>query len=150
MGLAGPFIKDSQPKLAARLAMNIAAGLSQVDPDDATIFAKNAQQYADNLNLMADDFAALGKTVKNNRIITQHGVFDYLARNMGLEVCAVVQAHAAQEPSAAGMLEIIQTEKEKKVTAVFTEPPVSSPGRTDDRQGIRYFNGHAGPGCDRT
>ena len=110
------------PKLTARLAMNIAAGLSKVDPDGAAIYAKNAQQYVDKLNALADDFTALGKTVKNNRIITQHGVFDYLARDMGLEVCAVVQAHAGQEPSAAEMLEIIHTAKEKKVAAVFTEP----------------------------
>ena len=112
----------TSPKLAARLAGNIAAELSRVDPDGAAIYAKNAQQYADKLNALADDFAALGKTVKNNRIITQHGVFDYLAQDMGLEVSAVVQAHAGQEPSAAEMLEIIQTAKEKKVAAIFTEP----------------------------
>lgn len=112
----------TSPKLAARLAMNIAGGLSKVDPDGAAIYAKNARQYADKLNALADDFAALGKAIRNNRIITQHGVFDYLARDMGLEVCAVVQAHAGQEPSAAQMLEIIQTAKEKKVAAVFTEP----------------------------
>ena len=112
----------TSPKMAAKLARNIADGLSKVDPDGAAIYAKNVQQYADKLNALADDFAALGNTVKNNRIITQHGVFDYLARDMGLEVCAVVQAHAGQEPSAAEMLEIIQAAKEKKVAAVFTEP----------------------------
>jgi ABC-type Zn uptake system ZnuABC Zn-binding protein ZnuA len=112
----------TSPKMAAKLARNIADGLSKVDPDGAAIYAKNARQYADKLNVLADDFAALGNTVKKNRIITQHGVFDYLARDMGLEVCAVVQAHAGQEPSAAEMLEIIRTAREKKVAAVFTEP----------------------------
>jgi len=112
----------TSPKLAARLATNIAAGLSKADPDGKAIYTKNAQQYADKLNALADDFAALGKTAKNNRIITQHGVFDYLARDMGLEVCAVVQAHAGQEPSAAEMIGVIQIAKEKKVAAVFTEP----------------------------
>jgi ABC-type Zn uptake system ZnuABC Zn-binding protein ZnuA len=112
----------TSPKLAARLAMNIAAGLSQVDPDGSAAYTKNAQQYADKLNTLADDFVALGKTFRNNRIITQHGVFDYLARDMGLEVCAVVQAHAGQEPSAAEMLEIIRTAKGKQIAAIFTEP----------------------------
>jgi ABC-type Zn uptake system ZnuABC Zn-binding protein ZnuA len=112
----------TSPKLVARLAINIAAGLSQVDPDGSAIYTKNAQQYADKLNALAEDFAALGKTFKNNRIITQHGVFDYLARDMDLEVCAVVQAHAGQEPSAAEMLEIIRTAKGKQVAAIFTEP----------------------------
>ncbi len=112
----------TSPKLVARLAINIAAGLAQADPDGSATYAKNAQQYTDRLNTLTDDFAALGKTFKNNRIITQHGVFDYLARDMGLEVCAVVQAHAGQEPSAAEMLEIIRTAKGKQVAAIFTEP----------------------------
>jgi ABC-type Zn uptake system ZnuABC Zn-binding protein ZnuA len=34
----------------------------------------------------------------------------------------VVQAHAGQEPSAAEMIEIVRTAKEKKVAAIFTEP----------------------------
>ena len=33
---------------------------------------------------MADELAALGRRLHNNRIVTQHGVFDYLARDMGL------------------------------------------------------------------
>ena len=112
----------TSPRMAARLVSNIADGLSKIDPDGAAIYAKNAQQYADKLNALADDFAALGKTIRNNRIITQHGVFDYLARDMGLEIIAVVQDHAGQEPSAAEMLEIIQTAKREKAAAVFTEP----------------------------
>jgi zinc transport system substrate-binding protein len=112
----------TSPKMAAKLAGNIADGLSKIDSDGAAFYVKNAQRYADNMNTLADDFAVLGKTVKNNRIITQHGVFDYLARDMGLEVCTVIQAHAGQEPSAAEMIEIIQTAKKKKVAAVLTEP----------------------------
>ena len=58
----------------------------------------------------------------NNRIVTQHGVFDYLARDMGLEVVAVVQAHAGQDPSASEILAIVKTIKTKKAGAIFTEP----------------------------
>jgi ABC-type Zn uptake system ZnuABC Zn-binding protein ZnuA len=74
------------------------------------------------MNRLADDCAALGKHLQNNRIVTQHGVFDYLARDMGLEVVAVVQAHAGQEPSASEILEIVATIKAKKAGAIFTEP----------------------------
>jgi ABC-type Zn uptake system ZnuABC Zn-binding protein ZnuA len=49
-------------------------------------------------------------------------VFDYFARDMGLEVMAVVQAHAGQEPSAAEMLEIVKAVRKKKAGGVFTEP----------------------------
>jgi len=112
----------ASPRMAAQLTDAIAAGLAKVDPDGAELYKKNAATYAERMNKLAQEFAALGKTLKNNRIVTQHGVFDYLARDTGLEVVAVVQAHAGQEPSAAEILDIVKTVRDKKAGAVFTEP----------------------------
>jgi len=111
----------ASPRMAAKLAMNIAAGLSKADPEGAAVYFKNAQAYAEILNKLADEMASLGKRLKNNRIVQPHGVFDYLARDMGLEVIAVMQPHG-QEPSAAEMLELARTIKKKKAGAIFTEP----------------------------
>jgi ABC-type Zn uptake system ZnuABC Zn-binding protein ZnuA len=108
--------------MVAKIAMNIAAELAKIEPEGAAVYLKNAQAYADKMNSLADEFVAMGKTLKNNRIVTQHGVFDYLARDMGLEIVAVVQAHAGQEPAAAEMLDIVKTISEKHAGAVFTEP----------------------------
>ena len=74
------------------------------------------------LDALADDFAALGRRLKNTHIVTQHGVFDYLARDMGLTVVAVVQSEDTQMPSAAEMLQLIKTIKETQAGAIFTEP----------------------------
>ena len=112
----------TSPRRVALLAMNIAGELSKVDPAGAGAYFANARAYAEKMNRLADEFAALGKRLRNNRIVTQHGVFDYLARDMGLKVVAVVQAHAGQEPSAAEMLRIIETIKHEKAGAIFTEP----------------------------
>ena len=73
------------------------------------------------MNKLADDMAALGKRLKNHRIVQPHGVFDYLARDMGLEIVAVTQAHG-QEPSAFEMMQLVKTIKEKGAGAIFTEP----------------------------
>jgi ABC-type Zn uptake system ZnuABC Zn-binding protein ZnuA len=108
--------------MSALLASGIAGALSKIDPEGAALYAENAKAYAGRMNRLADDFAALGRRLKNNRIVTQHGVFDYLARDMGLHVVAVVQAHSGQEPSAAEMLEIIESIRHEKAGAVFTEP----------------------------
>jgi zinc transport system substrate-binding protein len=112
----------ASPRMVALLAVNIASGLSTLDPAGAGIYQANAQAYAKRMNQLADDFAALGRRLKNNRIVTQHGVFDYLARDMGLSVVAVVEDHAGQEPSAAQMLEILATIRREKAAAIFTEP----------------------------
>jgi ABC-type Zn uptake system ZnuABC Zn-binding protein ZnuA len=112
----------ASPRMNALLGANIAHALARIDPAGAPIYAANAQAYGQRMKQLADTFAALGKRLKNNRIVTQHGVFDYLARDMGLAVVAVVQPHAGQEPSASEMLSIVATIKKKKAGAIFTEP----------------------------
>jgi ABC-type Zn uptake system ZnuABC Zn-binding protein ZnuA len=111
----------ASPRMTARLAMNIAAELSKVDPNGSATYFKNAQTYAETMNKLADEMTALGKRLKNNRIVQPHGIFDYLARDMGLKIVAVMQAHG-QEPSAAEMIQLVKTVKEKSAGAIFTEP----------------------------
>ncbi len=112
----------ASPKMVALITMNIATALSAMDPSGASVYMANAQNYAAKMNGLADKFVALGPTLKNNRIVTQHGVFDYLARDMGLSVVAVIAEHAGTEPSAADMLHIVSTIKTKKPGVLFTEP----------------------------
>lgn len=111
----------ASPRMSARIAMNIAAELSKVDPRGAAVYFKNAQAYAATLNQLADEMAAIGKGLNNNRIVQPHGVFDYLARDLGLEIVAVMQPHG-REPSAAEMMELVKIIREKQVGAIFTEP----------------------------
>ena len=112
----------ASPRMVALLAQNIAKGLAQRNPGQAQTYTANAERYAREMNILADDLARLGKRLANNRIVTQHGVFDYLARDIGLEVVAVVQAHAGQDPAASEFLDVVKTIRHKKAGAVFTEP----------------------------
>ena len=92
------------------------------DPANAATYWANAENYARTLDALADEFAALGGKLKNSRIITQHGVFDYLARDMGLDVVAVIQADDTQAPSASDMMKLIKAIRSQHVGAIFTEP----------------------------
>lgn len=112
----------ASPRMMALMASNIAQGLAQRHPAGAARLAANAQAYAERMNRLADDLEHLGKRLANNRIVTQHGVFDYLARDMGLTVVAVIQAHAGQDPSAAEILDLVNTIGAEKAGAIFTEP----------------------------
>lgn len=112
----------ASPRMVAFQAMNIADALSEIDPEGAELYSKNALGYAEKMNLLAAEFETLGRQLVNNRIVTQHGVFDYLARDMGLQIVAVLQAHAGQEPSASQMLEIVKTIRREKAGAIFIEP----------------------------
>jgi ABC-type Zn uptake system ZnuABC Zn-binding protein ZnuA len=70
---------------------------------------------------LADEMSAMGRRLRNNRIVQPHGVFDYLARDMGLEIAAVMQQHE-HGPSASDMLRLVGIIRKKRVGAVVTEP----------------------------
>lgn len=116
----------ASPRLVAAMTGTIAEELSKLDPPGAEIYGRNAKAYAARMNTLADELTVLGKRLRNNRIVAEHGAFDYLARDMGLDVVAVLQAHAGQEPSAAEMLEIVKTIRQEQAGAVFTEPQYPS------------------------
>ncbi len=112
----------ASPRLYGQMGLAIAKALAEADPADAALYEKNAKAYATKMAVLTGECAAAGTTLANNRIVTQHGVFDYLAADMGLKVVAVVAAHAGQEPSAAEMLDILKEIKEEQAGAIFTEP----------------------------
>ena len=118
---ANPHIFAS-PRMAAKMAQNIAAQLSLADPEHATLYKEQAKAYADRLLRLADAMASRAQTLHNRHIITQHGVFDYLARDLDLEIVGTVQEHPGQEPSAARMLHLVRLAKSTQAGALFAEP----------------------------
>ena len=115
----------ASPRLLAKMALYVAAELGTLDAEGAALYKENAQCYARELDALAAESAALGKRLVNTRVVTQHGVFDYLARDMGLEVVAVVQAHAGQEPSAAEIIRLAKRIRATQAGAIFIEPQYS-------------------------
>jgi len=112
----------ASPRMAARIVRNLADQLGRIDPFGAELYRRNARAYAAELETLADEFAAAVRDLPARKIVTEHEVFDYLARDCGLEVVAVVEATPGQEPSAAAMAELIKTIKASSAAAVFTEP----------------------------
>jgi ABC-type Zn uptake system ZnuABC Zn-binding protein ZnuA len=108
--------------MAARMVQNIAASLAAIDPPNALLYATNAKACADKLEKLANEFTEAAKTFPSRKIVTEHAVFDYLARDIGLEIVAVVEEAPGQAPSAAQMLEIIKQIKSSGAAALFTEP----------------------------
>ncbi len=123
-GMTNPHLFAS-PHMLARMAVYLATELGKLDSEGAALYTENAQRYARELEAVAAESAALGKRLANRCIVTQHGVFDYLARDMGLEIVAVVQAHAGQEPSAAEIMRLAKHIRAAHAGAIFIEPQYS-------------------------
>ncbi|MHC1743449.1 MAG: metal ABC transporter substrate-binding protein [Syntrophobacteraceae bacterium] len=112
----------ASPRMAAMMVRNIASALVVADPANSALYKSNSAAYAEALETLAEEARVVGSKLNNRRVITQHAVFDYLARDMGLEIEAVVREDPGMEPSAAEMLQLVRIIRQKKVGALFTEP----------------------------
>ena len=111
----------TSPALGARIVENIAARLCILDPGGAAAYASNGNAYAVQLRALSTEMREAIGRFANPRIVEPHGAFDYLCRDLGVEIVAHLQPHG-QELSASQMLEILETIKKKKPAAIVVEP----------------------------
>ncbi len=111
----------ASPKMAAQLTTTIASKLAQLMPKSEARIKKNAEQFSLRMESLMKDFIKTTSRFKNNRIVTQQGVFDYLARDIGLRIVAVIDSHAGREPSASQMMKLVKTIREKRPGAIITQ-----------------------------
>ncbi len=112
----------ASPAMASKMIKNICLELSLSIKTESPKIVENYKNYVKRVDSIANEFKDLGSSVSNNRIITQHDAFDYLARDAGLFVESVVNLQAGKEVSASHMVELAAIIKRKKVAVIFGEP----------------------------
>ncbi len=115
----------ASPDMSSELVSSIANKLSVIIPQYSALFETNAKKYADKMKFLSDELIKLQTTLKNNRIIQPHGIFDYIARKANLEIVATLQPHG-EDPSASKIIQLIDTIKSKDVGAIIIEPQYPS------------------------
>ena len=110
------------PRNAILQVRAIEKALSDLSPENASAFRRNADAYAGRLETLAREFDESARRFRNRRIVTFHNVFDYLARDIGLTIVGRIEETPGQEPSAGEMRELIRTIRETKAAVVFAEP----------------------------
>ena len=102
---------------------NIARELGKLDPDNAKFYNQNARAYGKRLRGLRAE--ALGKLTDAKgselRVATIHAAYDYLLREFGLEVTAVVEPAHGIEPSPSQLKKTIDQLKELDVQVIFSE-----------------------------
>ncbi len=102
---------------------NVAAGLAAADPQGAAAYRAAAAAYAVELaakdKWVRDELAAVPEGQR--KIITSHDAFGYFGAAYGVAFLAPVGISTEDEPSAAGMAQLIQQMKSEGVKVVFSE-----------------------------
>ena len=115
--------------LRVKLAVDdIAARLSELDPDRADTFSANASAYNEQLDELHAWTEEQTELVPNDRklLVTSHDSLGYFANLYGFEVVGVILSITTDvEPSASHLAELIHEIEEYSVPAVFGETTVS-------------------------
>ncbi|WP_046227906.1 metal ABC transporter substrate-binding protein [Paenibacillus dauci] len=114
------------PQQAQTEVRNIESSLSELAPDHAADFKKNADAYLAELQKLDTDYKTDLSNTKRKDFITQHTAFGYLARDYGLTQVGISGLSPEEEPTAAKMAEVVDFAKSNNVKTIFFETLVSS------------------------
>jgi len=116
------------PRTAAVLVANITLGLSEIDPPKADLYRNNgARLIRQLLNLSGATVPGLRANLGGAKVITSHGIFDYLAQDWGLNIVAKIEEEDGAEPSAARLTELARLARQEGVKAVLVDPTGNLP-----------------------
>jgi len=113
------------PSLYARMVDEVRAAFSRVAPEHASAFRSNADAFTQEVDALADDYAAGLADCDRTLLVTNHAAFGYLAAAYGLTQEAISGIAPDAEPSAERLAELKTLVDQQGVTTIFTEDLVS-------------------------
>ncbi|MXY43244.1 MAG: hypothetical protein F4Y50_04175 [Dehalococcoidia bacterium] len=141
--------------IRVKVAVNeIAARLSAIDPDNASVYFQNASEYADELDELHYWILDQVGTIEPERrlLVTSHDAFTYFAQAYGFEIVGLVIPSLAThvEPSAEHIAELVEVIREREIQALFGETTVSerlaqAVARETGAELFRLYSGSLGP-----
>ncbi len=95
------------PALAARQTRAIATALAAADPVHAALYQQNGEAYAVKLEALAARLRESLATAPIHQIVAFHDSMPYLARDLGLEILAVMEPAPGQNPSPRDLANVV-------------------------------------------
>lgn len=107
---------------------NIQTALSKHDPDNAAIYARNAEAYKAELRATIEPLRNKVSQIPEDErwLVTCEGAFSYLAKDFGLRELYLWPMNADQVGTPQQVRKVIDGVKENGIPAVFCESTVSS------------------------
>ena len=133
---------------------NIRAALAEHDPENAAVYAANAQAYAAEIEAVAGPIRERLATIPQERrwLVTSEGAFSYLARDFGLKELYLWPINADGQGTPQQIRKVIDTVREHSIPAIFSESTVSpDPAMQVAREtgarygGVLYVDSLSGP-----
>ena len=112
---------------AMAYVQRIAAVLGELDPDNSTVYHKQAESYLQELAELDQWLLDVTAQIpdQNRKIITYHHAFAYFANRYGFETEAYLVLNPDREPSAGDMMQLTKLLASHPRRVMFTEPQVN-------------------------
>ena len=110
------------PKLNSLMAEAIFNRLILFSPKDETLLRKNFLLYQTKNRKIETSLNQLNKGDNPIKVITQHAALNYLTKDAGIEVVAVLNLNEGGETSSYFLREMIKLIEKNSVDAIFIEP----------------------------
>ncbi|QDC08270.1 metal ABC transporter substrate-binding protein [Oceanicola sp. D3] len=147
---SGPY--DGKPNPHAWMALtsaeiyvdNIAAAMSEHDPENAATYAANAEAYKAEIAATIAPIreAILALTEEERWLVTSEGAFSYLARDYGLRELYLWPINADQQGTPQQVRQVIDAIRENEIAVVFSESTISDkPARQVARETGAHYGG---------
>jgi len=102
------------------MVRNICEGLVRVDPGNRAYYEQNRDAYIKNLAELDRDIRSSLAGITNRTFMVYHPAFGYFAREYNLTMLPIEEG--GKEPTAAGLIHLIEQARDYKIKAIFTSP----------------------------
>ncbi|NKB53961.1 MAG: metal ABC transporter substrate-binding protein [Rhizobiaceae bacterium] len=161
MGIAaGPYTGKPNPHAwmsldSAKIYIdNIRDALSKHDPDNASVYAMNADKYKRQLTEAVAPLREKIMAIPANKrwLVTSEGAFSYLARDFNMQELYLWPINADQQGTPQQVRKVIDVVRENEISVVFSESTVpANPAKQVAREtgarygGVLYVDSLSGP-----
>ncbi|MFQ5791160.1 MAG: metal ABC transporter solute-binding protein, Zn/Mn family [Acidobacteriota bacterium] len=111
------------PRLAARMARNIAGALAAILPEGRDVFDGNLRAFLKEIEALDADLRRAFEGKSGKRIYVFHPAWGYLLEEYGLEQVAIEQG--AKEPGVRSLRQLIRQARGDGVKVIFVQPQFS-------------------------
>ncbi|MGH2776446.1 MAG: metal ABC transporter substrate-binding protein [Actinomycetota bacterium] len=113
------------PTSVASLGRAVAAEMERIDPDNADVYARNADALGGSLAELDDEYSATLENCERSELVVSHEAFGHLAQRYGLKQAGVSGIDPESEPSPGRVAEVAELAREHGVTTIFFEEQVA-------------------------
>ena len=109
------------PENGRIIAQNIAAGLSRVDPANASGYQKNLKTYLAELEPKIAEWRKMAALLKGVKAVSYHKDVPYLGAFTGIEFVDTIELKPGISPTPTHLAELVRKMKEQKVALIVRE-----------------------------